>query len=151
MIQVKGFHFFEDDKDMFNRDAQYLIKTFMNQLENGTVMLPAGPGQPPMEFTMKELGIYCPLIAADRREVTIRVPDLDFDPSKTPATTTSPRTEGNWRSRNEPDIPMVNRTVYEFTVQFMWLETRASERLEVRKQKQQQSSAESTGDVAGDF
>ena len=82
VIQVKGFHFFEDDKDMFNRDAQYLIKTFMDQLENGTVELPGGPGQPPTTFTMKELGIYCPLIAADRREVTIRVPDLDYDPSK---------------------------------------------------------------------
>ena len=150
VIQVKGFHFFEDDKDMFNRDAQYLIKTFMNQLENGTVELPAGPGQPPMEFTMKELGVYCPLIAADRREVTIRVPDLDHDASKSPPPVTSSRGEGARARRNEPDIPMVNRTVYEFTVQFMWLETRASERLEARKQNQQ-SSPESSGDVAGDF
>jgi type IV pilus assembly protein PilM len=149
VIQVKGFHFFEDEKDMFNRDAQYLTKTFLNQLENGKVELPAGPNQPPMEFTMKELGIYCPLIAADRREVTMRVPDLDYDPSKGPPPT-SPRGEGAWgRRRDEPSVPMVNRTIYEFTVQFMWLETRASERLEARKQ--QQATADSAGELAGDL
>ena len=45
---------------------------------------------------------------------------------------------------------MVNRTVYEFTVQFLWLETRASERLEARK-KQQSSPDETTDAVARDF
>ena len=100
---------------------------------------------------MKELGIYCPLIAVDRREVTMSVPDLNYDPSKAPPPTTSSRGEGSWGRRTESTVPMVNRTVYEFTVQFMWLETRASERLEARKQKQQDSSADTTGDVAGDF
>ncbi len=149
VIQIKGFHF--HNKDIVNRNSQYLVNTFMNVLENGSVELPSGPGQPPTSFTMKELGIYCPLIAVDRSEVTIRVPDLDYDPSKPDRQVPSSRTEGGWNNRrdNQPTVPLVNTTAYEFTVQFIWLETRASERLEARKQKQ--PNAVTTDDVAGDF
>jgi type IV pilus assembly protein PilM len=149
VIQVKGYHCYDNGKDLINRDAQYLINTFMNELENGTVELPAGPGQPPTVFTMKELGIYCPLIAAQRLEVPMQVPDLKYDPAKSPPAAT--RSEGLRMNRDKPEIPMVNATVYEFTVQFMWLETRASERLEARKNKEQKASTDASGDVAGDF
>jgi type IV pilus assembly protein PilM len=150
VIEVKGFHFFEDDKDMYNKDAMYLVKTLMNELENGSIELPSGPGQEQPElFTMKELGIYCPLIAKDRREVTIRVPRLDYDPAKAPRTI-APRVERKWGEGDESKVPMHNQTVYEFTLQFMWLETRASERLEARKHPQP-ASASTDDALAGDL
>jgi hypothetical protein len=43
---------------------------------------------------------------------------------------------------------MVNVSAYEFTVQFIWLETRASERMEARK-LQQPSSPDAGSELAG--
>jgi type IV pilus assembly protein PilM len=156
VIEIKGFHF--RDEGTLNSEANYLMNTFMKALETGTVELPSGPNEPPTTFTMKELGIYCPLIAQDRREVTIRVPDPNYDPSKAPpptATSTRAGGERGWAGgdRNRSSVPMINATAYEFTVQFMWLETRASERMEARKKAEaaEQQPTTPTDDVAGGF
>lgn len=152
VIEIKGFHF--RDEGTLDSEANYLMNTLMNKLENGTIDLPSGPNEPPTTFTMKELGIYCPLIAEDRRKVTIRVPDPNHDPSKTPppSTTGGNREGGAWGDRNKSAVPMISATAYEFTVQFMWLETRASERMAARKKAEsEQQQPQPTDDVAGDF
>jgi len=103
-------------------------------------------------FTMKEVGVFYPIIVAERRDVSVRVPDLNFDPTKQPAGAPA-RTEGGWNAGSEQElgVPLVPMTAYEFTVQFVWLETRASDRMEARRQKeQQQKQVDQSGDqVAG--
>jgi type IV pilus assembly protein PilM len=150
VVQVKGFHFF--NQDAVHRDDQYVLLTLLDKLENGTIDLPAGPGKPAVTFTMKEVGVFYPIIVAERRDVSVRVPDLNFDPTKQPAGAPA-RTEGGWNAGSEQElgVPLVPMTAYEFTVQFVWLETRASDRMEARRQKeQQQKQVDQSGDqVAG--
>ena len=144
VIQVRGFHF--HNSGFYDIQKQYVVNTFMNVLEHGTVMLPAGPGEPAVEFTMKELGIYCPVVAGEKPEVPIQVPDLD---PKAKVKQPAPGMES--QRGNKPTVPMVNRTAYEFTLQFIWLETPASERMESRKTQASADQETTDDDVVGDF
>ncbi len=133
VIELKGFHFHDD---IFNRKSQYLVNTVLERLENGTVDLPAGPGKPMETFTMKELGIFCPILATDGRDVDVAVPNPDYKPPEGGL-----RPGGEQFNRNQPgsvdpaNAEFINVPAYEFTIHFIWIETRASERLEARKQK----------------
>ncbi len=144
VIEIKGFHFHNDD--MFHQRAQYVVDTLMNNLENGEVELPAGPGQPPTRFTMKELGIHAPILATPGQDITVAVPNPKY--TGPPSSQTGGRRESVSRPADpngEPEFLLI--PAYEFTVQFMWIETRASERIEARKKKEQQAS-QPTDDVA---
>ena len=134
VIEIKGFHFHNDDP--YNQKATYVMTTLLNSLENGSVQLPAGPNQPLTEFTMKELGIYCPIIAADGRDISVAVPNPDYKPAK--RSRELPMTivlvdRQTWAGLRPAAIPSKSEFIaipaYEFTVQFMWIETRASQRI----------------------
>jgi hypothetical protein len=146
-MEIKGFHFHNDD--IFNRESQYLVNTILEKLENGTVELPAGPGKPLETFTMKELGIFCPIIAEDGREVEVAVPNPNYKPPKG-----GPR-PGEQFNRNQPrntdpaNAEFTSVPAHEFTIHFIWIETRASERLEARKQKQLKADETSDDDGGG--
>lgn len=76
----------------------------------------------------------------------VRVPDLSYDPNKK----TSTPVVGGDRQRTDglPNVPLTDRNIYEFKIQFMWLPMRASERLEARKAQQSPSTA-APDEVAG--
>ena len=141
VVQVKGFHF--QNTNFLNANRQYLINSFMRQLEKGTVDLPSGPGGPLTTFTMKELGIYYPVVSFEDLDVPIQVPDLD---PNAVVETTSKSLGGEFGRANKPTVPMKSVEAYEFAVQFIWLETPASKRMEARKQKQ---AADTADDVVG--
>ena len=132
VMEIRGFHFHDD---IFNRESQYLVNTILERLENGTVELPAGPNKPLETFTMKELGIFCPILATDGREVDVAVPNPNYKPPE------GGRTSGEQFNRTPQNVDpanaeFINVPAYEFTIHFIWIETRASERLEARKQKE---------------
>ena len=85
---------------------------------------------------MKELGILCPIIAEEGREVDVAVPNPNYKPPEGGA-----RPGGEQFNRTQPrntdpaNAEFINVTAHEFTIHFIWIETRASERLEARKQK----------------
>ncbi|MCP4193025.1 MAG: type IV pilus assembly protein PilM [Planctomycetaceae bacterium] len=152
VFQIRGFHFHNDD--IYNRGAQYLVNTILNELENGSVDLPSGPGGEMTTFTMKELGIYCPLIAVEGRDVTVNVPNPDYEPPVGQAAANRPGGEARrFNFGNQPTDPKKAEftpvTAHEFTIQFMWIETRASQRLEARQKAE--TTDETADDVAGDF
>ena len=133
---------------MLTRDGRFTI-TDTGQLVNINGYPVLDPGEAPIEFTMKELGILCPLIVADNRSALLQVPDPDADPTKKPA---GAMTRSDGKSGGAGDLPpgaqFISRDVYEFTLQFMWIPVRASERLEARK-AQQAAQAAGTDEVAG--
>ncbi len=152
VIQIQGFHFHNDD--IYNQRATYVMTTLLDSLENASVQLPAGPGQPLMEFTMKEMGIHCPILAAEGRDISVAVPNPNYKPPDTIADTGE-------RSNRRPSFSVGNSAdptkdemiavpAYEFTVQFIWIETRASQRLEQRRQ-QQATPPTAADEFAGDF
>ena len=140
----------------YNQKATYVMTTLLNSLENGSVQLPAGPNQPLTEFTMKELGIYCPIIAADGRDITVAVPNPDYKPADSNSGT-QPNNRAGGRLGINLAVPgsdsskseFIPIPAYEFTVQFMWIETRASQRLEARRQQSQTPTV--SDQVAGEF
>ncbi len=140
VVQIKGFHFYSSKSNPVDRGYGHLILTLLNQLENGTVELPPAPGMPPVSFTMKELGIYYPMVVTSQPEMGIMVPDLNYDPAKAAANPAAAPRRGEGGSVSEGGdtggVPKVSKQAYEFTVQFVWLETRASERMEARRNKE---------------
>jgi type IV pilus assembly protein PilM len=63
VIELKGYHFYNLNRE--TEGSKHLRRTLIRQLENATVWLPPGPNQPPIPWTMAELGIMFPIIAQD--------------------------------------------------------------------------------------
>jgi type IV pilus assembly protein PilM len=148
VMEIRGFHFHNDD--IYNRESQYLVNTILANLENGTVDLPAGPGKPLTTFTMKELGIYCPILASEGREVDVAVPNPNYKPPEGGVRPGGEQFNSNQPRNTDPaNAEFITVTAHEFTIHFIWIETRASERLEARKQKQLEADAPSDENGGG--
>ncbi len=63
VIELKGYHYFNANRA--EEGGTHVRKTLLKNLEDGFVMLPGGPGQPLVRFTMKELGIQYPTLVKD--------------------------------------------------------------------------------------
>ncbi|MGI9457591.1 MAG: pilus assembly protein PilM [Aeoliella sp.] len=76
IIQITGYHFHNSDINNpgeFNQDneaGQFVRRTLIKQLREGTVTLPNSQGQP-VELSMKDLGISYPVIVSSFRPVPV--------------------------------------------------------------------------------
>lgn len=154
VVQIKGFHFYSSKANPVDRGKGHLLLTLLKQLDSGTVELPPAPGMAPIPFTMKELGIYYPIEVSSQPEMGIMVPDLNYDPAKAAATPVAAPRRGEGGSTGEGGdtggVPKVSKQAYEFTVQFVWLETRASERMEARRNKESKPSEQPAAEQPSD-
>jgi type IV pilus assembly protein PilM len=156
VIEIKGHHFYNNPKNAADRrkaGAFHVVNTLIHNLENGFVDLPLGPGQGMKRFTMKELGISHAILARDP-------PFRDKFPIPNPNYTPPVGVQGNYGAEggsglsgigiggvgpgagsvpgqanalpkvdpDNPDYFFVKR--YDFVVQFVWVETPLSVRLE---------------------
>lgn len=81
VIELRGYHYYNLKRE--TEGSKHLRRTLIRNLEEGEVLLPPGPGQPPIRWTMKELGIMYPIIAQDSKiDKKHRVPN----PLATPTT-----------------------------------------------------------------
>jgi type IV pilus assembly protein PilM len=140
VIEIRGYHF--HSKDLHSQKQNYLYTTILDKLNSGKVLLPAGAGQAPTEFTMKELGIHLPILANEGRDVSVEVPDPDYKP---PAG--GPERRG-FSSATRPNEGIKLVPAYEFTIQFVWIETPAGDRLEKRKVEADSDNRTPSSEVA---
>ena len=63
-----------------------MINTLISKLQRGEVALPIGPGQAPVKFTMKELGIDYVILARDPifRD-NFAIPNPNYTPPAAPS------------------------------------------------------------------
>jgi type IV pilus assembly protein PilM len=83
VIEIKGHHFF--NKDIQTWGGTHVRNTFLKKLREQKVALPMGPGQPPMEFTMEELGVSYVILAAEPLiDKYHQIPNPFFEPETGP-------------------------------------------------------------------
>ena len=170
MIEIKGYHFFNDD--ISTGIGTHVRDTFLKNLREQTVELPAGPGQPPTRFTMEELGIgFGVLIVDPPRAEMIQIPNPYYEgtqpgaasgmpgmmvpggmmPGMAPAGVGVPGAglaggkakPDKKKEKEEPkEPPFFSAPKYTFVLQFCWQEKLLTERLRKRQQELTQPSQE---------
>ena len=160
VIELRGHHYF--NKDMQNSGAQYVRNTLIKNLLTNEVELPVGPGQPPIAFTMEEIGVSYPIIAESKPLTYDRIRNPDWIP---PDPLAEEMEMMNRQALGLPGVVNVKPThdekakkveqfikvrKHEFKVQFVWRPTTVSARLEKRRERQLQSESDAiSGQVAG--
>jgi type IV pilus assembly protein PilM len=174
VIELRGHHY--HNEDMSNQGAQYVRKTLIKNLRTGSIRLPDGPGGSFEDLTTKELGISFPVLVECTEPRDIPNPCLKVDgggptgfggeefgegefggahgfgagggfgqPAVAPGA--APEAEAP-ESVIDPDIPKFVKKC-NFTVQFCWQGTTASQRREIEK-KRRQAELEEAEAAAGD-
>ncbi|MCA9262463.1 MAG: pilus assembly protein PilM [Planctomycetales bacterium] len=143
VIEIDARHFYT--ADLNNTDRQYVRNTLLKFLDEGEVSLPAGPGQPEMTFTTRELGIFYPHIHDYTRDTQYQIPNPNAEPEPAtaqPAAGVPPKSPLLGPSRPQPGNPkadtitMVDAPCSKFTVRFAWTQIPLRQRLEKRQQAQ---------------
>jgi type IV pilus assembly protein PilM len=166
VVELQGYHFYNDPKaDRRDIGSGHVRKTLLKQLKEAVVNVPAGPGQPPTPFTMKELGIGYAILAYSPRPTVREIPNPNYagtaagsvggegPPMPTglgglgggmgpqggiggiPGAAGVPLVDAN----GNPASFKVNR--YDFAVQFVWQEKPLNVRLAERKKKEEEAKA----------
>jgi hypothetical protein len=166
VVELQGFHFYNDPKaDRRDIGSGHVRKTLLKQLKEAVVNVPAGPGQPPIPFTMKELGIGYAILAYSPRPTLREIPNPNYAGTAAgtvggegapmpnglgglgggmgsqggiggiPGAAGVPLVDAN----GNPASFKVNR--YDFAVQFVWQEKPLNVRLAERKKKEEEAKA----------
>ena len=122
VIQLTGYHYHNDQLEMSG--SVFVIDTLIENLRHGKVTLPGKDGQP-TEMAITDLGISHPVIVSEI--ATPRTVELE-DPNAEPVKDSS----GNAKP------PTIEVKRFDFTVQFAWVPTPLSKRIEIQEQKAQQ-------------
>jgi type IV pilus assembly protein PilM len=144
VVELKGYHYFNDRENYWQGGANHVKATLMNWLENGQVELPTPQG--PMVFTMDELGIGYVILVRDPRTQTVYLENPNYEPDPDdalPGAGVGGFGNGNpmgakaaKKTEQDPDNPaFYEAEKYEFIVQFVWQEKPLNERLEERAKK----------------
>jgi type IV pilus assembly protein PilM len=155
VMEIAGHHFFNNPKNVADRrkaGAFHVVNTLIRNLQNGVVLLPTGPGQAPQPFTMKELGIDYVILARSPTFRDFQIPNPNYiQPTNAQGTDGYGGAgsadggsglgggfgglgTGAAQPKIDPENPpyfQVRR--FDFVVQFVWVETPLSVRLEKRK------------------
>ena len=145
VFELKGYHFFMSDATLGG--SAHVKNTLLRSLEHGSVGLPIGPGQNPIPFKLKELGIGYSILV---RERIYRDQRLDNPNYAGPATSTAgvvdPAATVAAEDPNNPQFFKVDRC--DFVVQFCWQEKPLNLRL-LEREKLQKAADEAARAAAG--
>jgi type IV pilus assembly protein PilM len=160
VIEIKGHHFYNPSDPSERRKAGsfHVVNTLIHNLERGEVTLPGGPGQPPMTFKMKELGLGWAILAKNPPLRTDQIPN----PNYVPPVTTGAAGSGGYPSESGTNPSLANAKIdpdnppyfevsrFDFVVQFVWIETPLSVRLEnMKKAREAAEEAAAAAAAAG--
>ena len=158
VIEIKGYHYYNDPKDRLNYGPLHVRNTLLKQLKEGYIDLPLGPGQPMRRFSMKDLGIGYAILAYSPRPRPVWIENPNFVPptsasggagvGETPmtpmgfATGTAggvlPGGVADPNAKIDPDNPPAFQVYrYDFAVQFVWQEKPLNIRLQEIRQREE--------------
>ena len=122
VFTVKGYHFHNGDK--LNEGAAYVLKTLVANLQKESIEIPStDEGEPPRIVPVADLGISH-VVLVDPGPIRL---DYQVEDPNQPEEAAE---EGGSRGGNRPAKKMIDRPIFEFTVQFAWVETPPSKRTE---------------------
>ena len=162
VIQIEGYHFHNGDEYAMTGDEreEYILKTLIDTLEEGSATLPLPDGSE-MEFTYKEIGFSNPFIASSKFLKDFKVPNPEFAKANRgaaggmgggpgmggggPGMGGGGPGSGGGRSGNSGDEPKIkpffDAPKLEFTVQMVWREKPLQARLEAKKAAEEAAAA----------
>ncbi len=161
VIQLTGYHYHNKDKS--NQTSRFVNNTLIKNLEEGFVELPDGPNGTNVKVSFADLGISHPWVVEDK-QIEKEVIDLDAPQGGAAVAGRGGASPygggygaemGGYRGRptastteegeEEEESSIVELDKYEFIVQFVWVPTPKSARIEkaeLRRQQQQQQQQE---------
>jgi hypothetical protein len=121
---------------------EFILNTFVKQLETGTVELPDGPNGELIPVKISDLGIKYPVVVTNEEIKTIQYwseamdgdsPGAQFTPpARDERGTAAPGAAGsNGAADNQPELWKLRQ--YDFIIQFCWQETPRGQRFETRQ------------------
>ncbi len=175
VIQLTGYHYHNKDKS--NQTSRFVNNTLIKNLEEGFVELPDGPNGENVKVSFADLGISHPWVVQDK-QIQKEIIDLDA-PQGAAAAGRGGRGGGyggegggyggeyggggygggrlpaaSAEDDEEEDTSIVELDKYEFIVQFAWVPTPKSARIEKaairQQQEQQRQEAEALSETAVD-
>lgn len=132
VFQILGYHYHNKDADRSMIGAQYVRNTFIENLENVPVELPAVSTKPAERVLAKDLGIHNPVLINPGKIYDHKVPDEEAI-AKLQANQPAPAAAGGRPRPGEgfggEGMPTKDLRRFDFELQFSWQETPASKRL----------------------
>ncbi len=150
VVQLTGYHYHNSDQDKSNQTERFVNNTLIKNLEEGSVELPDGPNGELIKTSFADLGISHPWLV---KESEIQTETVDLEASLGETTGRGGRSrqryggEGTGREGaavadgEEEESSIVTLKKYNFVVQFAWIETPKSVRLEKAATRRQQEDA----------
>jgi type IV pilus assembly protein PilM len=144
IIRLTGYHYHNADRN--NYGAEYVRRTLIESLQNGSLKLP-GAGGKLEEVTLKELGISHPVLIDPPRVQTIEIANPNADTSSAApvgglmAPGRSPVAEAG-----SNDSSTIRLQRFDFDVQFCWQPKTPSVRSELKKAAEAKAKAEKAND-----
>lgn len=140
VIQLNGYHF-HNGVDLQNESENFVQKTFIKNLLEGTIELPDGPNGELVDVPIADLGIGFPVILTQNA-----LYDVQYDPEATdekgarsrrrsppdPRPTSRPR-RNRKKEKKPKERVLWTLTEYDFVIQFSWSPTPRTERLNKTK------------------
>jgi type IV pilus assembly protein PilM len=170
VIEIKGYHYYNDPKDRLNYGPLHVRNTLLKQLKEGYIDLPLGPGQPMHRFSMKDLGIGYAILAYSPRPRPVWIENPNYVPptgtsggaglGETPmapafpmgtAGAAPPGGVADPNAKIDPDNPPAFQVYrYDFAVQFVWQEKPLNIRLQEIRQREEAARKAAEEAAAGD-
>ncbi len=158
VFEFKGYHYYNSPKRIDQEGSNHVRKLLITNLMKKPIDLPDNSGQV-IRFTPQEIGLQYPLLLNDRKPVTVRVPNPDFDievaraqmmamsgmpmPGMVGAAGTPPPTVPAVNPGDQPiELPTIEVRRHDFIIQVAWQEKPLTDRLREREEKAKLEAAE---------
>lgn len=165
IVRLSGYHFHNDEADQVNFGAEYVRKTLIEKLRNGTITLPGADAEKDEEVTAAELGISYPVLVNSSRVQTVDLPNPNaglseagpresrgegrMGPGMGPGGMLGrPAAPGGTRNNDADSDASIRVRRFDFDVQFCWQPKTPTERLEAKKALEAKKKAQATNEAA---
>jgi type IV pilus assembly protein PilM len=144
VIELKGYHLHNnlDKVDVGDEGEEFLVRTFLKNLETGKVQLPDGPNGAPIEVPIADLGIRYPVVVTQEKTKTVTYMAEPIDPNAPAGMPMMPTSrEGAVPTAPGAAVPgvvtpkMFKLRQYDFVVQFCWQPQPRGKRIEMAQKK----------------
>lgn len=139
VIQLRGYHYYNSPKRM-GREAHNHVRRFLTtNLMEKEISVPLPNGER-VTFTPEEMGLSYPLQLDEKKAEPAKVPNPEFDPQKAAAARGTARPGGARRDEPEGEPRFLEIDRHDFTFQIVWQESSLSDRLEAKREKEQEEA-----------
>jgi type IV pilus assembly protein PilM len=139
VIQLRGYHYYNNPKKMGQEGSAHVRRFLTTNFMEKPISVPLPDGQV-VTFTPEEMGLSYPLQLDEKMPQKAKIPNPAYDPQKAAAARAAIRPGTSAANQPDPNIepPFLEVDRLDFTFQLVWKQSTLSDRLEAKRQKQQE-------------